>query len=131
GFANAPVPISKGQDTCLEGRRTRESRGIKDFLLVEGLARQQGPNQRVELLSMRVEEPLGLVVAFADDLAHLGVDGFSGSLAERLCTGVTVRAAQVRVLPRRELHQSDALAHAPARDHVARDTGGLLNIAFR
>ena len=70
--------VGNGQDPGLEGRRTREPRGIKDFLLVEGLAQQQGFNERVELLAMRVQKPLGLVVAFADDLEHLGVDGFSG-----------------------------------------------------
>src|SRR5258705_13662668 len=80
---------------------------------------------------MLLQEPLGLVIAIADDLEHLSVNGLSGSLAEWLCAGVTVRAAQVRVLPRRQLYQSDPLAHAPARDHPARQPGGLLNIAFR
>ena len=73
------VRIGKRQDPRLERWRTREPRGIEDFLLVEGLAQQQGFNERVELLAMRVQESLGLVVAFADDLEHLGVNGFSGS----------------------------------------------------
>ena len=78
-MANAPAfPIGQRQDPCLQGRRTREPRGIKDFLLVEGLAQQQGFDERVELLPMRVQEPLGLVVAFADDLEHLSVNGLSG-----------------------------------------------------
>ena len=78
GGERPAVPIGNRQDPRLQGWRTREPRDSKDFLLVEGLAQQQGFDERVELLAMRVQEPLGLVVAFADDLEHLGVNGFSG-----------------------------------------------------
>jgi len=61
----------------------------------------------------------------------LNGNAVSGGDALNRCAGETVRAAQVGILPRRELYQSDALAHAPARDHPARDASALLDITFR
>ena len=36
----------------------------------------------------------------------------------------------VGILPWRELHQPESLAHTPARDHATSQAGGLLDIAF-
>ena len=75
------------------------------------------------------QESLGLIVALADDLEHLGVDGFRRLLTERLLSRKTIRA-QVKVLLGRQLNESNPLAHAPASDHTAGQGGGLLDIVF-
>ena len=51
-------------------------------MLVEGLARQQRLDQRVERLPVLAEQAPRLVVALADDPQHLGVDDARGLLAE-------------------------------------------------
>src|SRR5205085_9675886 len=108
-----------------------ESGDLENRLLVEGLALEQRMRERIERLAMLVEQPLRLVVAFADDPPHFLVDELRGFLAERALTGIRRRPAQIGILARRELHHADALAHAPARDHLARQRGDLLDVALR
>ena len=52
---------------------------------------------------MHRQQALGLLVALADDLPDLGIDGFGGILAKWLRGAVTAGAAKVGVLPRRKL----------------------------
>src|SRR6185503_5881412 len=75
------------------------------------------------------QESLGLIVALADDLEHLGVDGFRCLLAEWLLTLETIRA-QERVLLGRQLNEPNPLAHAPASDHTTSQACGLLDVVF-
>ena len=67
-----------------------KSCNLENLLFVESLPSEQGFGQQIELLAMCVEERLGLIVAFADNLEHLGVDGFRSLLAERLRISVTI-----------------------------------------
>ena len=67
----------------LKGRRRREPRDLEDLLLVKGLPIHKGLGEHVELLAVCNQESLGLLVAFAVDLEHLGINGLRCLLAER------------------------------------------------
>ena len=56
-----------GQHPVSESWRRRESRDLEDFPLVEGLAREQGVGQRIQLRAMRAEEMPGLLVTVGGD----------------------------------------------------------------
>src|SRR5262245_10219079 len=116
---------------ALEGRRRRQPRHCEDLLLVERLALEQRGYERVERLAVLREQPHGLHVALVDDALHLGVDDARGLLAERPIGSEAACDPEVRVRARRELHEPELIAHAPARDHVARDLGGLLDVVLR
>src|SRR5262245_3807907 len=100
----AAAHTRNGQHRGFQGWRRRKPRDLEDLLLVEGLPQQQGFDKRIELLAVCAQETPRFVVALADDLEHLGIDGFSSRLAERSRARVTVRAAEIGVLPGRELH---------------------------
>src|SRR5262249_62252937 len=103
---------------------------VQALLLAERLARYQSVGERVELLAVRGEQPLRLFVAVVDDPPDLGIDGLGGGFAERPFAGVTTRAAEIWVFPRRELHHAEAVAHAPSRHHPACEVGRLLDIVL-
>src|SRR5688572_12430936 len=79
------------QHRRLQSRRWRKPRHLEDLHLVKRLARQEGVGECIELFTVRGQESFGLIMAFADDLAHLGVDGFRRVLAERLLSRETLR----------------------------------------
>src|SRR5687768_8771409 len=114
----------------LQSRRGREARNLQDLLFVEGLLLQEGPSERIELLTVLSEETPGLVVALAYDSEHLGVHDAGGLLAEGLLSAVTARATKVRVLSRGELDRTELHAHSPAGDHRASEVGGLLDVVL-
>ena len=84
----------KVQHRRLQSRRWRKPRNLEDLLLVKRLPRQQGFGERIELLTVCAQESLGLIVALADDLEHLGVDGFAVSSLNGFSPAKTVRAAR-------------------------------------
>jgi len=65
-------------------------RHLENLLFVESLLSKQGFGKQIELLAIRAEKPPRLVVALADNLEHLGIDGFSSLLAERPRVSVTI-----------------------------------------
>src|SRR5258708_37846420 len=54
----------------------------------------------------------------------------SGLLAERLVACEAGGATEIWIPARRQLHESELVAHAPAHDHCTGEIGGLLDIAL-
>src|SRR6185503_2179965 len=79
------------------------------------------------------EEALRLVMALGDDALDLLVDRARRLVAEgpRPRRREAIQAVEIRVLARSELHEAEALAHAPPRDHAPREHGRLLDVVLR
>src|SRR4030095_6758631 len=100
-------------------RRSRRQAGhLENLALVERLTLQQRTRELVQRTSMLAEQPRGLVVALADDPLDLEIDDARSLLAERLRAAIAVEAREIRILAWRQLHQTDAVTHAPSRHHV-------------
>src|SRR3954463_9924764 len=96
-----------------------EARGPVGVVFVEGLALQERVREVVEALAVLVQQPQGALVALLPDRAHLGVDDLAGpptrpAARPREEDRVVARAGE-------DAHESDAVRHAPAPDHLARD----------
>src|SRR5689334_988972 len=66
-----------------------------------------------------------------DDALHFGVDDARRLLAEALWPAVAIETREVRVLARRQLHETEAIAHPPTRHHAARERRRLLDVVLR
>src|SRR5690349_18831304 len=62
--------------TRVEPRRGWQAGDLENLLLAQRLPRNERSRKRVELLTMRGEQPLGFLVALRDDLANLFVNRF-------------------------------------------------------
>src|SRR5690606_2385470 len=123
-------PVSDGDLLALRRGRPGQTRHLPDLVFVQRLALEQRLRERVQRVAVLLEQALRLLVAFADDPSDLLVHGGG----RRLTVGprrVGVHRAEERVLPRGELHHAEAVAHAPAGDHVAHELGGLLDVVLR
>src|SRR5512140_1969221 len=115
---------------ALQWRRRRKPGRLEDLLLAERLAREQRLHERVERLAVRAEQAQRLSMALADDALHFLVHQPRGFLADHPLAPEAANAAEIRIVARRKLDHAERVAHAPARDHVAGEGGGLLDVAF-
>ncbi len=96
-------------------------------LALNGLALEQHLGHEVELVAAHVEDLLGAAVRLAHDALHLNVDPARGLLGVVLV--VSIVAAQEHLMLRLAEHlRAELLAHAQARDHLARHLGRALQV---
>jgi hypothetical protein len=115
-----------------EARRPSEARDRQDLTLVQRLALEERPGERIELPPVLREESPGSLVALPDDPLYFGVDLLGGLLAVgfRAAPGASGSVAKKRVLARREGDHVEIVAHAPAYHHSPHDIGGLLDVVL-
>src|SRR6476469_2230486 len=110
-------------------RRAVEARSAVGVVFVEGLALQERVREVVETLAVLVQQSQGALVALLHDRADLGVDDLAGLLRRAAAgpreeDGVVAGAGE-------DAHEANAVRHAPAPDHLARDVRDLLEVGLR
>src|SRR5260221_407876 len=107
-------------------RQQRPQLGLLQHFFLE-----QAPRNLVQHRAIRREQFFNVTVALADDALHLFVHRRRRRLREVALRAHAHLASQEDVAVVPEEHRADALAHAPARHHLAGQIGDVLEVVLR